>query len=67
MWKVDLGTIPSLTLEDLRRLAPDAPRTGSLVIFDDVDRITDDQVNKAVVKLIQTSSQMVRPCHTERC
>ena len=52
MWKVDLATIPSLTLEHFRRLGPDSERTGSLVIFDDVDRITDDKVNKAVQKLI---------------
>ena len=52
LWRVDLGTIPSLTLEDFRRISPGAPRTGSLVIFDDVDRITDDKVNKAVQKLI---------------
>ena len=52
MWKVDLMTIPSLTLEHFRRLGPDSERTGSLVIIDDVDRITDDKVNKAVQKLI---------------
>ena len=52
MWKINLSHVPTLTLEDLRRRGPGAPRTGSLVIFDDVDRITDDKVNKAVQKLI---------------
>ena len=66
MWKVDLGTIPTLTLEDLRRISPDAPRTGSLVIFDDVDRITDDQVNKAVVKLISDILSNGRDHATQR-
>ena len=52
LWKINLSHVPTLTLEDLRRRGPGAPRTGSLVIFDDVDRITDDKVNKAVQKLI---------------
>ena len=52
MWKINLSHVPTLTLEDLRRRGPGAPRTGSLVIFDDVDRITDDKVNKAVQKLV---------------
>lgn len=52
MWKIQLEAVPSLTLEHLRRVEADAPRTGSLVIFDDVDRITDDKMNKAVQKLI---------------
>ena len=52
LWKINLSHVPTLTLEGLRRISPDAPRTGSLVIFDDVDRITDDKVNKSVQKLI---------------
>ena len=52
MLRINLSHVPTLTLEDLRRRGPGAPRTGSLVIFDDVDRITDDKVNKAVQKLI---------------
>ena len=52
IWRINLSHVPTLTLEDLRRRGPGAPRTGSLVIFDDVDRITDDKVNKAVQKLI---------------
>ena len=52
MWKIQLEAVPSLTLEHLRKVEADAPRTGSLVIFDDVDRITDDKMNKTVQKLI---------------
>ena len=40
MWKIQLEAVPSLTLEHLRKVDADAPRTGSLVIFDDdVDRM----------------------------
>ena len=54
MWKIQLEAVPSLTLEHLRKVDADTPRTGSLVIFDDVDRITDDKMNKAVQKLISS-------------
>ena len=67
MWKIQLEAVPSLTLEHLRKVEADAPRTGSLVIYDDVDRITDDKMNKAVQKLISDilSHQWKRPCNTE--